>query len=409
LERLFNLPDTPLANQFVSEAIEQLVYPLTLVMCAGTGGCGHVQLLQIVSQETLYSNYVYKTGTSPVTQARLASLASHLIRLAGIDKNGQVVEIGCNDGTFLKAFEAKGIKKLIGIDPSGDVGDSKIELLRKPFSSGVAEDVVAKYGKSQLVIADNVMAHVEDVRDMLEGAKVLLSDGGYLTMEVAYVRDLLNHNAFDTIYHEHASYHAVTPLYNMFADINMNIVHAEWDVTQVGRGSLRLLVRNLPRTRGMFPHESVQQFLSSEGKEKTLLPETYRKFYEETMKICARVTSTISYYKTRGYQIAAYGAPAKMTTFMYVAQMAAGDVEYVADDAPDKHDMFTPGLHVPVRQAIDASPKEEKIAIILFGWNFASSILAKHRKTDWTWIVPLPNLVHGTAEKLLGEMDKEEL
>ncbi len=205
------LKPSPLANRYTSEPETQERYPLDLMQCTG---CGHAQLGAVVSPAVLYADYRYRSGTSEAFRAHLEALARELSAV----RSGFVVEIGSNDGTLLKAFEALGHPTL-GVDPAGTYN-----CLPECFSAAMVPEIIDAFGQPEIIVANNVLAHIDDLRGTLKAIKALLSPTGIFVFEVQYLPDLISGQRFDLIYHEHLDYHHFYPL-RLFLERALDLSH----------------------------------------------------------------------------------------------------------------------------------------------------------------------------------------
>ena len=280
LKLAFSLEPTPPANAFVDKqktSINQDCYPLDVFFCED---CNHVQLLDVVDSNTLFEDYVYVSGTSPIFVKHFEEYANFLINNYLQNKKSLVIDIGSNDGTFLRFFKEKG-SKILGIDPAKEISSKansdSIETLNDFFSFKLSKFIRKKYGTAEIITANNVFAHVNDMKDLINGIKNLLSPNGIFVFEVSYLVDVIQKNLFDTIYHEHLSYHSVIPLIKFFNDNGMELI----EVVRVDShgGSLRGIVQMKDGTRKIG--DSVKHSTDLEKEIKIDQFETYVKFFHK--------------------------------------------------------------------------------------------------------------------------------
>ena len=215
LKDVLNLSSTPLANDFVDSTRldeEQPVFPLELSYC---NNCYHTQLKDVVDPKLLYDNYIYVSGTSKTFVRHFEEYANYAIREFDLDNEAFIVDIGSNDGTLLKSFQEHGLT-VLGVDPakniSEDANKNGIPTLNRFFDNEVSNQIQFQYGKADLVVANNVFAHIDDLDATTIAIENLLTKEGVFIFEVSYLKDVVSKNLFDTIYHEHLSYHSLTPL-----------------------------------------------------------------------------------------------------------------------------------------------------------------------------------------------------
>lgn len=389
------LPPSPIANEFVSkQSQDQELIPLDLVMCKV---CRHVQSRVIVDPKSLFGDYLYESGTSPTTLQHLREEAKTINETLGLSKKEKsfVLEIGSNDGSFLSMFKEIGMPAahLIGVDPSETMarkarGKHDIETFVEFFTKSFASTVKEMLLPPDVVVANNVLAHVPDIRDVLEGIKLLIGDTGVLVLEVAHVVDIFDGGAFDTIYHEHTSHHALGPLMSALEDVGLPVFDAERQEKQVGRGSLRVWAAH-PDARVSWEdsRQRIKDILELEEKLGVEEPEAWEnlKFWIEGQGKRVRLAMS----ELTGMKVWGYGAPAKLTTLTYAYRMGVGSfaplglfINAIAEDSPFKQGLFTPGTHIPIRtpeELIAAQPS----AVIVFAWNFFDQISVSLRKAGF--------------------------
>jgi len=248
LSRVLDLPDTPLANEFVNASDQgtiQKKFPLFVSRC---NQCGHIQLPVVVDPERLFRNYVYVSGTSKAFVAHFESLATEIIVNNAISSDSLIVEIGSNDGTALKAFKKHGMR-VFGIDPAINIAEiaSRDGIQTSPnfFTKELAEEILERAGHAHVVLANNVFAHADDLNEILNGVITLLEPkNGIFVFEVQYLADMMEHGYFDMIYHEHLSYHSVAPLVPFLQRKGLNIIKCQHIHTHGGSIRVTCGMRN---------------------------------------------------------------------------------------------------------------------------------------------------------------------
>ncbi len=393
LHKVLSLAPIPLANAFVTrEELEttQPRFPLDVWLCEG---CGHVQLLDVVDSKVLFEHYVYVSGTSPAFVRHFGEYADEVVSRFARAQNGLVVEIGSNDGTLLKFFRDRG-RRILGVDPAREIGEATrrqgIPTITGFFTRQLADAIAAEHGHADVVAANNVLAHIDDLDSVIRGVARLLAPSGVLVFEVAYLADLVEKILFDTIYHEHIDYHSVGPLIPFLAKHGLQLVEA----TRVDThgGSIRCVAQ---RAGGQNPvGDSVAKALQLEGRMGLATPETYRTLADRIDKLGLELVSLLRKLTAQGKRIAGFGAPAKATTLMYHFGITPEMIEFIVDDSPLKQGRFSPGMHIPVVPA-QAIYERRPDYLLILAWNFAGPIIDKHRafsQAGGRFIVPLPKL-----------------
>ena len=394
LDLVLSLEPTPLANSLVTADMlgeAEDCYPLDVFACRD---CGHIQLLDVIDPEVLFRDYVYVSGTSPVYVDYLKDYATKIIEHYSVHDGDLVVEIGSNDGTLLRHFSERGLR-VLGVDPARNLAElasqAGIQTIPEFFTSSLAEEIKNAHGPAKLVIANHVFAHTDDLQAVVRGVHSLLAPDGIFAFEVSYWLDVYRKVLFDTIYHEHLSYHTVTPLVGFFTRCGMELVDTQQVVHQ--GGSLRCMVQ---LTGGPWPQNcSVQHLICEEKRDLGVdLALTMRGFGERIGLERQRLRDLFTSIKAQGGRIAGYGAPAKTTTLMYHFGLGADQLEFIVDDSEHKQGKFTPGLHIPIVSSLEIYERKPDYLLVL-AWNFADSIIKQHQafaKGGGKFIVPLPTL-----------------
>jgi SAM-dependent methyltransferase len=386
LPAVLELAPTPPANEFLPADFdgEQEKFPLYLVQCQA---CGHVQLPVVIDPERLFRNYVYVSGTSPSFVAHFERYAEAMIREHGLSPGDLVVDIGSNDGTLLRFFQQAGMR-VVGIDPAKKIAEQAtaagIETLPTFFDRKTARAIHEQHGPAALVVANNVFAHADDLREIALGVRDLLDPmRGRFVFEVQYLVDLVERTLFDMVYHEHLSYHHLAPLVPFFDSLSMTLVDAEHVDTH--GGSIRCTVaprKNRPQSDRLTGMLKVEQA--------ALAGEPFKRLRERIDEAGKRVIDFIWGERLADRLIDGYGAPAKLTTLCHQFGVTGGHICVVHDDSPWKQGLLTPGMRIPVVAPDFANDKPD--SVMIFAWNFADSIAKKLRASGYTGriVTPLP-------------------
>ncbi|MBI4375181.1 MAG: class I SAM-dependent methyltransferase [Elusimicrobia bacterium] len=393
LELVFALTPTPPANAFVpaeKRDTPQQRFPLDLFFCRE---CTHLQLLDVVDPALLFEDYVYVSGTSPVFVNHFKGYAEDMIHRFGLKAPDLVIDIGSNDGTLLRFFKDKGLQ-VLGIDPAKKIAEQAtkagVKTMAEFFTPELAERLRRKEGPAQLICANNVFAHADDLKGMVAGIRHLLAPDGVFVFEVSYLADVINKTLFDTIYHEHLAYHAVKPLQRFFRDNGMELIEA-LRVDSHG-GSLRGMAQRTGAKRDVGA--SVAELLALEEKLGLHKAETYRRFDRQIDERRRELVAVLKSLKAEGKRIAGFGAPAKATTLMHHFGLGPEYLDFVVDDSPLKQGLFTPGHHIPVLSS-KALEERRPDALLILAWNFAPSIIEKNKafaQRGGRFIIPLPKV-----------------
>jgi len=381
LDPILSLGDTPLANALADDAdAPDERFPLDLVVCRD---CTLVQITGDVPPETLFRNYVYFTSFSDTALENARSIAERLIAERRLGADSLVIEIASNDGYLLQHYLARGVK-VLGIEPARNIAEAArkkgIETIDEFFTRELAGTLARS---ADVIHANNVLAHVAYLNGFVDGIGLVLKDGGVASIEVPYVRDLVEKLEFDTIYHEHLCYFSVTALDALFARHGLTI--GEVERIPIHGGSLRVFAG-----RGMPRGESVQRLLDEEAAS----PGAYHRFGGRVRALRDELRAALARLKAGGKHIAAYGASAKGTTLLSFTGIGAETLDFVADRSTVKQGKFTPGTRLPI-----VAP-EELVArmpdyVLLLSWNFAEEILGQqqeYRARGGRFIIPVPEV-----------------
>lgn len=400
-EPKLNLGSTPLANEFVKTLEPQDLFPLEVCACEN---CGHYQLNQSISPERLFRNYYFVAGTSPVNVEHFRQYAVHMVEKFNLKPCSKILDIASNDGVLLQHFKDLGMK-VLGIDPAENIAkianENGIPTIAEFFTEQYADEMLAKYGQFDLITANNVFAHVPDMIGFAKGVKKLLSPNGIFSFEVSYFVDVCDKTLFDTIYHEHTSYHTITPLMNFFKSHELHL----FDVERISNhgGSIRVFVEHKKNELDHCPLSSCRKIHSTQYhiyshvsemlKQEDDMENKVDKLQHKIIYLGHDLRDWLRDLKGDGQRksIAIYGVPAKATTLMYALKIDEKMIDFAVDDAPLKQGTFTPGKHIPVLPTSAIYEKKPDVLLVL-AWNFAESIMKNHSKFKGTWIVPIPEL-----------------
>lgn len=376
LEKFLSLGSQPLANRFLREdefKNAEATYPLEVYFCAN---CNLAQLLHVVSPDVLFSNYIYFSSGMPKLSDHFRKYAENVMKRF-LSPNDFVLEIASNDGILLKFFKDAGYR-VLGIDPAKNIAPIA-ESLGVPtwsefFSVQVAEKVLKQYGSAQVIMGNNVVAHINDHHDLVRGISLLLDKKGVFVLEAPYLIDMFENLTYDTIYHEHLSYLAVRPLKILFEKFGLEIFDVE--IHPVQGQSLRVFVGR----RGTHPvGESVRKYLDLERKIKLDTLASYEKLGKRVTDSKKKLLALLNGLKKNGKRIAAYGAPAKGNTLLNYCGIGADILDYAMEDLPSKQGLYTPGMHIPVVSRTYAEVHLPDYYLLL-AWNYAMVIFEKEKK-----------------------------
>ncbi|MFO7901429.1 MAG: methyltransferase domain-containing protein [Planctomycetota bacterium] len=390
-----DLGNSPLCESFLTA--EQLLqgevyYPLQAFVCER---CFLVQVKEYVSGETIFrGEYAYFSSFSDSWLRHAARYADAIVDRFNLTRHQHVVELASNDGYLLKNFVAKGIPCL-GIEPADNVAQEAIKggvpTVIAYFGTQTASDLVATGTRADLLIANNVLAHVPDINDFVGGMKIILSPTGVLTVEFPHLMRLIEGNQFDTIYQEHYFYFSLHTLTQVFDRHGMVICDVEELPTH--GGSLRIYVRHAEDTSKPV-EPAVDQLHARELQAGYNTLEAYRAFARRVEKTKRNLLAFLIQAKNEGKQVAGYGAPGKGNTLLNYCGIRTDFLDYVVDRNPYKHGKFLPGTHIPVYSPQKLAETKPDYVLIL-PWNLKEEISNQLQYTrDWgaQLVVPIPQL-----------------
>lgn len=393
LELVVPLKASPIADAYISASHlgqKQNVFPLDLYLCRD---CGHIQNLDIVDPEMLFRDYLFTTASSAGLVEHFRQYATDVIKNLNVKPDSLVVEIGSNDGTLLRFFEEHGMR-VLGIDPAREIAQqaitSGIETLPEFFSTQLAKQICKKYGKASIVCANNVFAHADDLADIVCGIREIIDDGGVFIFESTYLVDLLDDFLFDTVYHEHVSYHSVNPLVHFFDRFGMQLIDVQRNKSK--GGSIRGYVQRKPEgNRSVCP--IIHELINLEQRRGFDMPQIYRDYAAQIQERKIALNAYLDKEIAAGKMVAGYGASTTTTTLIWQFELTR-KLGFLADDNPKKHGLYSPGCHIPVVPSEEIYIRQPDLIVIL-AWQYAGAIIQRHHtylNLGGRFIIPLLKL-----------------
>jgi hypothetical protein len=391
LTRFLVLGPQPLANanlRTISDADHEARYPLDVYFCEG---CALVQLADVIDPEVLFRHYLYVTGTSETIAAHNVAYARTVSELLALGPDDLVVEVASNDGSLLRCFQALGIRTL-GVEPATNIAEIArghgVETVGEFFNGESAAVLRAARGAARAVIGNNVLAHVDDTRDFLRGAKALIDGDGLVITEVPYARTMLEHLEYDTVYHEHLCYFSVTALQRLCESVGLTIVRV--DEVPVHGGSVRMYAGR--REHYGEPGASVLRMIESEQSIGLTSLARWQQFARDVEAQRVALRALLTRLRDEGKQVAGYGAPAKGNTLLNFCGLGTDLVPYTVDRSALKVGTLTPGMHLPVLP-VETLLERQPDYVLILAWNFADEIMRQQqvfRERGGRFIIPIP-------------------
>ena len=393
LERVFcDLGSSPPSNAYLSReqlAAPEAFYPLIAFVCSN---CFLVQLQQFQTPAEIFSNYAYFSSYSESWLRHARDYTSYMIGRFGFDASHTVIEVASNDGYLLKNFREKGVR-VMGIEPATNVAAvaerNGIPTLVRFFGAETARGLVADGVRADLLIGNNVLAHVPDLNDFVSGLKILLKPEGILTMEFPHLLRLMEENQFDTIYHEHFSYFSFITVEKIFAHHDLTLFDVESLPTH--GGSIRIFAKHSNRSGAALPSvECLRQVELAAGLNQI---DSYSAFADGVMATKRSLLAFLIGVKEAGKSVVGYGAPAKGNTLLNYCGVRTDLIDYTVDRSPHKQGLFLPGTRIPIFPPERIAETKPDFVLIL-PWNLRKEIAAQLvfvKEWGGQLVVPIPH------------------
>ncbi len=392
VELAIRLAPTPIGDSYLPPErcpARPEYFPLDLVFCHD---CSHLQLPDAVNPELLFGRYIYVTSSSLGLVQHFARQADAILERVAPPAGSLVVDVGSNDGSLLRAFQARGLRGL-GIDPARDIArratESGVETVPAFFTSRLARELRKKHGPAAVVTANNVFAHSDHLPDMADGVRELLAPDGVFVFEVSYLVDIVDKMLFDTVYHEHLCYHSVRPLDRFLRRHGLETADVE-RIPSKG-GSLRVTAQLAGGPRAVSPR--VRELIELELRLGYNRIDVFKEFARRIDAAKHEALKHVLGLKAQGRRLAGYGASPTVTTLLHHFDLGR-HLDFLVDDNPIKHGTLSPGHRLPVfpSSALYGRPADD---VVILAWNYAGPIVQRHPaflERGGRFVVPLPRL-----------------
>jgi len=363
-------------------------WPLDLAWCEH---CSLVQITETVPPETLFRDYAYFSSFSDTMVQHARAISERLVADRNLDSNCLVAEVASNDGYLLQWYRDAGVP-VLGIEPARNIAKVAVEkgipTVSEFFGRELAQELANKGQQADVIHANNVLAHVPDLNGVIAGFAAMLKPGGVAVIEAPYLKDLIDHVEFDTIYHEHLCYFSLTALNRLFLRHGLEIVNVER--LPIHGGSLRVFAQHAGSAE---ISEAVLELLSEEA-EWVNDAGFYARFGERVDGLREQLLNLLSRLKAENCRIAVYGASAKGSTLLNYFGIGKDLIDYVVDRSTVKQGHYTPGTHLRICSP-DHLVEDQPDYCLLLTWNFADEILKQqqqYRERGGQFIIPIPEV-----------------
>ena len=384
------LSDMPRAGAYLKkEDLEkpEISYPLDIYFCEN---CFSVQLIDIIPRETLFDDYRYLSSVASNSVLEHFQIYANEISELLTKKSDLVLEIACNDGILLKPIKDKGVNCL-GVDPASNIvnvaKEKGLNVINDFFGEKIGEKILNEHGLAEIIVANAVFAHVDDMNDLTAGISKVLSDSGTFIFEVHHLADIIEDMQYDSFYHEHFSYHSIITLSKFLKKYDMEICKVK--KFSIRGGMIRVYAKkNISNNK---IDESVREFINQEQKLGLDKLETYQKFAKNVNEHKLEILNLLKKLKLEGKKIVAYGMSGRGNTLLNYWKVGTEIIDYGIDASPERYNRFVPGMHIPIR-----SPENSLLGVdyaLLLAWIFKDDILKKENnfiENGGKFIIPMP-------------------
>lgn len=384
-----------LAGGFLKQQqlVDEKKYPLRVCFC---NDCFAVQVVDKVPPDVLFHNYFYFSSSIETLRNHFRDYADELTRRFIEPETATVLEFGCNDGVLLRPLADQGIRNVLGVDPAKNVvatiDDPRVQVINDFFTEDVARQVVAGYGKVDMIMANNVYAHIPNIQHTTRAIELALADDGVFVFEVHYLGKVIAEMQYDMIYHEHLYYYSLLSAMKHFERYDMVVFDVK--PVPIHAGSMRFYVckrdsRHAQRSEAVIALEAEER---AKGFDRF---ETFQRFSDHVMETRTELMDLLGRLKAEGKRIVGYGASGRANTMIQYCGITHEQLDYILDDAPAKIDHYTPGSHFLIRPSSVLVNDEAPDYVLVFAWSFFDEICKRNTaylERGGRMILPLPTV-----------------
>ncbi len=395
LAEVIDFGEMALAGSFLKEEAfaKEQKFRLRVSFCRS---CYAVQVPDKVDPSVLFSDYFYFSSAIRTLREHFVDYATEVVARFLDPPHSTVLEFGCNDGILLKPLADQGVATLIGVDPALNVlktiEDPRINTVHGFFDEPLADQLTGRFGKADLVLANNVFAHIPDINGVTRAVEQTLKDDGVFIFEAHYLGKIIQDFQYDMIYHEHLYYYSLLAVENHFSRHGMTVFDVK--PMPIHGGSMRYYVCKEHSSHAKDISMRVHNLRNEERALGFDRPETYAHFASDCADRRQKLMDLLTRLRSKGRTIAGYGASGRANTIMQYCGIGRGHLEYMIDDAPAKHGYSTPGSHLTIRNN-DVLRTDPPDYLLIFAWSFFNEIAAKsgdYIAQGGRLMVPLPDV-----------------
>ena len=391
LHEFIDLGVQPNGNNFPSESAkgDEPLFPISMMVCED---CWQVQIAEFPSQEFLFTDHPYITGVNVPIVQHFERLAKNAVEKLKLKPNSLVMDIGCNDGTLLRAFQSYGMR-VLGVDPgfrTGQLAQAEGTTVCRTFWNSESGQAMRQLGlHPDLITATAVFYHLPDLHDFIEGLKQVMHQNSVFLVQCVNLRDLIEKNQFDHFYHEHSCIHAISPLKHLFESHGMRLLDVEFMDIHGGSFILYTGLEENPIPTG----ESIEKAIKSEIQAGLQSLDTYKVFAERIERNAKDMLTLLTQLKQEGKRVYALGAPVKGNTLLNYFKIGPDLVECATEVNQFKIGLLTPGTHIPIVDERELT--EQPDYYLILSWNFLDYLVSKYKTyllEGGKFIVPVPDV-----------------
>ena len=396
MSKVMDFGKVALAGSFLKQDQfhQELKFPLSLHFCHG---CFAVQVIDKVPEELLFQHYFYFSSSIATLRKHFCEYAVEVTNRFLSPEKATVLEIGCNDGVLLCPLADQGIRNIIGVDPAtnviANISDPRLTLINNYFTEELAESVIAEYGKIDMIMANNVFAHISDIQGTTRAVAYALHDDGVFIFEVHYLGKVINELQYDMVYHEHKYYYSLLSAKRHFERYDMMVFDIK--PTPTHAGSMRFYVCKKGGKYSSSVSQAVKILENEERSKGFDLYETFQHFSRMLAVHRVELITLLDKLRKQGYKIAGYGASGRANSMIQYCGINHDHLDYLIDDAPAKVGFYTPGSHFEICSNSLLNQPDFPDYLLIFAWSFFDEIRKKN--TDYLtngghMILPLPEI-----------------